>query len=187
MKKPVEREDFQKDIVLKKCFDALTINGIEGISIRTFSEATGMTTSSLYYWFENKEDIIIDATVFGLNYIVEILFDSAITHMDNIEDLCNSFIDYISNYKPQLRLIIQVTTSPQYGKEMRKHIEKTSLLFDVYAQKVSAIINCPYDMARVIVDNFISASVDYIIWEDSSKAKRQMEYITYQAKNGGQI
>ena len=63
MRKPTERENVQKDNVLKKCFECLIETGIEGASIKDFSNATGMTASSLYYWFTDKDEIVLDATV----------------------------------------------------------------------------------------------------------------------------
>ena len=76
MRNPVERDEIQKDIVLKKCFDCLVETGIEGATIRDFSRVTGMTTSSLYYWFNDKDEIVLDATEFGIRMIVDSLIDS---------------------------------------------------------------------------------------------------------------
>lgn len=65
MRKPAERE-FNKDVVLAKCFECLTMKGIEATAIKDFSEATGMAASSIYYWFEDKDEIVLDAVKWGL-------------------------------------------------------------------------------------------------------------------------
>lgn len=187
MKKNSGHDDFRRDAILKKCFNALVQDGIDGITIRSFSDATGMTASSLYYWFEDKDDIVIDATVYGLNYIVEILFDYAIKHIKDVYELCDGFVKYISDYKSQIRLVFQVATSPVYGDEMRTHINKISLLYEVYAKKISNNFSIPYQILRVIVDNFISAIVDYVIWEDVDKVKRQMNYIVSVVTGGKKV
>ena len=184
MREPAEREEIRKDVILQKCFNVLTENGVEGATIRNFSDATGMTASSLYYWFEDKDDIVIDATIYGLNYIVEMLFDYAIEHIDNIDELCNGFVEYISNYKSQIRLVFQVATSPIYGSKVRGHIKNISLLYDAYAKKISTHFDITYNTLRILVDNFISAIVDYVIWEDLSKIRRQMNYIAEVVKGG---
>jgi len=49
--------------------------------------------------------------------------------------------------------------------------------YDSYAQKLSQRINLPYNTIRVLVDNFVSVTVDCIIWEDWNKYKRQLEYV----------
>ena len=112
------------------------------------------------------------------------MFDFAIKHIGNIDELCNGFVEYISDYKSQIRLVFQVATSPVYGDEMRSHINKISLLYDAYAKKISTYFKLPYDILRTLVDNFISAIVDYVIWEDLSKIKRQMDYIIMVVKGG---
>ena len=50
MKQASERK-FDRNEVLKKCFDCLVSNGLENTSIRSFSTASGLNSSSLYYYF----------------------------------------------------------------------------------------------------------------------------------------
>ncbi|MFG6401354.1 TetR/AcrR family transcriptional regulator [Microbacterium sp. P04] len=47
-----------RDEILKVALDLFTENGFEGTSIRDISTALGMTKSSLYYHFVNKDDIV---------------------------------------------------------------------------------------------------------------------------------
>lgn len=60
--------------MLKKCFETLVETGIEGSSINNLSNATGMTSSSLYYWFKDKDEILLDATEYGLKKVLGALF-----------------------------------------------------------------------------------------------------------------
>lgn len=46
MKQASERK-FDRNEVLKKCFDCLVSNGLENTSIRSFSTASGLNSSSL--------------------------------------------------------------------------------------------------------------------------------------------
>lgn len=56
MRNPAERE-IKKEVVLSKCFGCLMEKVIEATIIKGFSEATGMAASSIYYWFEDKDEI----------------------------------------------------------------------------------------------------------------------------------
>ncbi|CAN5197150.1 TetR family transcriptional regulator [soil metagenome] len=47
-----------RDEILKVALDLFTEKGFEGTSIRDIAEALGMTKSSLYYHFVNKDDIV---------------------------------------------------------------------------------------------------------------------------------
>lgn len=47
-----------RDEILKVALDLFTRKGFEGTSIRDIADALGMTKSSLYYHFVNKDDIV---------------------------------------------------------------------------------------------------------------------------------
>lgn len=47
-----------RDEILKVSLDLFTEKGFEGTSIRDIADALGMTKSSLYYHFVNKDDIV---------------------------------------------------------------------------------------------------------------------------------
>jgi len=70
MRQSADKEEMQKDLLLEQCFNCLVSTGLEGVSIREFQNATGMTASSLYYWFSDKDEIVLDAVGFGINKIV---------------------------------------------------------------------------------------------------------------------
>lgn len=80
MKQASERK-FDRNEVLKKCFDCLVSNGLENTSIRSFSTASGLNSSSLYYWFHNKDEIVLAATLHGLKTIIDDLFTQAYAQM----------------------------------------------------------------------------------------------------------
>ena len=128
MRNPVERDEIQKDIVLKKCFDCLVETGIEGATIRDFSRVTGMTTSSLYYWFNDKDEIVLDATEFGIRMIVDTLFEYAIKHINNIKKMCDEFPEIAKKYSSALKVVFQIAASPTYGTQITKLTIKFSHL-----------------------------------------------------------
>ena len=101
MRKPVERENVQKESVLKKCFECLVANGLEGASINNFSSATGMTASSLYYWFEDKDEIVLDAIEYGMTHILGKIFEYAKQHIDNVEEMFAAMQDTLDNAKAE--------------------------------------------------------------------------------------
>lgn len=49
--------------ILRVAFDLFTDQGFEGTSIKDIADALGVTKSSLYYHFANKEDIILSLVV----------------------------------------------------------------------------------------------------------------------------
>lgn len=176
MREPAERE-IQKNIVLEKCFNCLVEKGIESITTRDLTKATGLKSSSLYYWFQDKDEIILDATNFGINYVVDNIFDYAMHHLDNIPKFVEDFPEFAQGYKTQLKTIIQVTTSRKYGEHIKDHFSFTGELYDRCAEKLSFILGIEYKKVRILVDLFVSTMIDYVIWDEKEKFIDELSFI----------
>ena len=177
MREPNERENVQTDAVLEKCFECLMETGIEGASIKEFSSATGMTASSLYYWFEDKDEILLDSTEYGLKKVLEKLFNYAEKHIDNIEELCEGFPVLIEEQSAALRFVLQVAASPKYGERAVSISDKLLGLYDNYAMKLSEHLNVPFEKIRILVDLVVSAVIDAVIWKEWNKFSKELKYI----------
>ena len=177
MRNPVERDEIQKDVVLKKCFDCLVETGIENATIRDFSRITEMTTSSLQYWFSDKDEIVLDATEFGIRMIVDALFEYAIKHIKNIKEMCSEFPGLARKYSSALKVVFQIAASPTYGSQITKLTIKFSQLYDEYAKKLAEQLDIPYQKVRPLVDLFISSIIDCVLWDEWDKLSREIDCI----------
>ena len=97
--------DIQEEQVLKKCFNCLVSYGLERTSMRDFCEATGLSTSSLYYRFENKDEIVIESAYLGLTNITKELFWVATVKIQNYTELFESILANVELRKARIRLI----------------------------------------------------------------------------------
>ena len=145
--------------------------------MRKMCEVTGMAMSSAYYWFGNKDGAILSATEYGLNRVAEILFDYVYRHIDRLESIIMNFSDYIMQYKSQLRFIYQVVTSQKYGQEIRPVANKLTHVYDRYAEIIAEHFGCSKAALRPYVYLFISAVLDYVIWNDKSKMEVELACI----------
>ena len=177
MREPTERENVQKDAVLKKCFECLVETGIEGASINNFSSATGMASSSLYYWFKDKDEILLDATEYGLRKVLEKLFDYAEKHIENIEELCEGFPKLVEKQSASLRFVLQVAASPKYGRFAVEISDKKLDLYDNYAKKLSDHLDIPFEKIRLLVDLVVSIVIDAVIWQEWNKFSAELKYV----------
>ena len=176
MRNPTDRT-IQKETILKKCFDCLVKTGLEKVSMRDFSKESGLTSSSLYYWFRDKDEIILDATDYGINFLITELFDYAFKNIENVEKMCNGFPKMIIKHSAELKLMIQMATSPQYGKQTIEMSEKFSVYYDKCANEISSIVNVPYDKIRKLIDLFVSSVIDCVVWDDWEKLSEEIDLI----------
>lgn len=177
MREPTERENVQKDTVLAKCFDCLVETGIEGASINNFSGSTGMTPSSLYYWFTDKDEIVLDDTEYGMKKVIGQLFDYAEKHINDIEQMRSGFPDVVKKHSASLRVVFQIAASPKYGEKTVEMSDELLDLYDDYARKFSKQMNLSYEKVRLIVDLVVSTVIDAVIWNGWEKLSREIDTI----------
>ena len=169
--------NIQKDEILKKCFAYFVEHGLESISMRKMCDETGMAMSSAYYWCKDKDEAVLDSAEYGLNVVTDKLFNYVFSHIEDIKEVINSFPEKLMEYKKELRFIYQVTTSNQYGDRMRLIADKLDFTYDAYAMKLADRLGCEYEVLQAFVYLFISATLDYIVWEDKGKVSREMNAI----------
>ncbi|MEI3152072.1 MAG: TetR/AcrR family transcriptional regulator [Eubacteriales bacterium] len=85
--------------VLDDCFRSLAETGLEKASVRSFYKATNLSSSSLYYRFESKDEIIIEATYNRLYSITNDLFFCAAENIGSFESLARNFSPARTNTK----------------------------------------------------------------------------------------
>lgn len=176
MRNPAERE-IKKDVILRKCFECLTEKGIEATTIKDFSDATGMSMSSIYYWFEDKDEIVLDAVEWGLDENVKILFNFAFKNTDNLTKLCEGIKELAREYKKQFRLIFQVATSPQYGEKVRRFSSKLDFEYKRYTDILSEKLAISFDFLYPFINLFVSSFVDCVMWDRWDKFDMEMKSI----------
>lgn len=149
--------------------------GLANASIRDLCREARIAQSSLYYWFENKDDIWISAGKYGLSKVVDALFTFTLKHTDDVRKYFDTLLDEVEKYKYELRLAIQITTSPVFGERMRDKSKDFRLLYEKYAEKIMEIFECTHDQAEVFIYSIIAYVIDYAIWDDGEKTQMQLE------------
>lgn len=163
--------------ILDKIFTFLVESGLENISVRELCKGTGIAQGSLYYWFEDKTEIICEATEYGLKKVTDEIFDYVFESISDLPKFFEECMKQISCYKKELRFIYQMAASPGYGQKIRKDGKYFKYMYERYADKVASILECDNDKVKPIVYLFVSAVCDYAIWEDENNAKTEIDFI----------
>ena len=166
--------DRKKEIV-KTTWKYLLTTGLAHASIGELCRETKLAQSSLYYWFENKDDIWISAGKYGLSKVVDALFVFTLNHTDDVRKYFDTLLDEVGKYKYELRLAIQITTSPVFGERMRDKSKDFRLLYEKYAEKIMDIFGCTHHQAEVFIYTIIASVIDYAIWDDREKTQMLLE------------
>ena len=165
----------KKKAIVATTWEYLLRTGLGNASIGELCRETKLAQSSLYYWFENKDDIWIAAGKYGLSKVVDALFTFTLNHTDDVRGYFDTLLDEVEKYKYELRLAIQITTSPVFGERMREKSKDFRHLYERYAEKIIGVFGCTYVRAEYFIYTIIASVIDYAIWDDGEKTQMLLE------------
>ncbi len=165
----------KRKAIITTTWDYLLKMGLANASIGDLCREAKLAQSSLYYWFENKDDIWISAGKYGISKVVDALLDFTFDHTADIRKYFDTLLNEVEKYKYELRLAIQITTSPIFGERMRDKAKDFRLLYGKYAEKLMNVFDCSHLQAETFIYSIIAYVIDYVIWDDRDKTQMLLE------------
>jgi AcrR family transcriptional regulator len=171
----VSDKNNKKSDIVQHTWNHLLKYGLSKSSIGELCRETGLSQSSLYHWFENKDELWISAGKYGLSKVVDALFTYTFNHTNDIDTYFKCFLDEVDKYKLELRLAVQITTSPIYGERMRERSRGFRVFYKQYADKITEVFGCTELQANVFIYSIISVVIDYVVWDDKDIAQMLLD------------
>ena len=165
----------KRKAIAKMTWEYLLKTGLGNASVGELCKETKLAQSSLYYWFENKDDIWIAAGKFGISKVVDALLEFTMSHTSNIRKYFDTLLHEVEKYKYELRLALQITTSPVFGDRMRERAHDFRLWYEKYAEKIIDIFGCTKLQAETFIYSIIAFVIDYALWDDREKTQMLLD------------
>ncbi len=165
----------RKREIIEETWQYLLKKGLEHSTVGELCRDTKIAQSSLYHYFENKDDIWISAGKYGLSKVVDALFEFTFNHTKDIDLFFEELLDEVEKYKYELRVGIQLTTSPVFGVRMRDKANDFRLLYERYAGKLMGVFECSHLQAETFIYSIIAYVIDYAIWDDREKTQMLLD------------
>lgn len=160
-----------------RIFPYLVERGLENITIREVCRGTEIVQGTLYYWFKDKTGIVCEAAQYGLKTVTDEIFEYVFASLNDLKGFFANCLDEISKYKKELRFIYQLAASPVYGEKIRKTGKDFNFIYDKYTHRLSQLLDCNEQLLKPLVYLFISAVLDYVIWDEKEKSQMQLDFI----------
>ena len=164
--------------MMEKCFACYADNGLTAVGVKTIAEACGCNPASLYQYFENLDDLIIQSTAYCMAKVEDDFMAKAPT---NPKDVMR-FIEEIpywtaEKHGKKYRLMYQVYTQPKYMEYGKRFFEGVNERYTEYARQLEPKIGIPYTVITPLIFIFVRACVHYAMFEDEYYLKSQMEVL----------
>ena len=181
MRTEQQHNDRKKEI-MEKCFECYAENGLTGTGIKTLAEKCGCASGTLYVYFKNLDELIIESTAYCMAKVENDFMSSS----PNSRDELMSFIDEIpywtaKEHGKKYRLMYQVYTHPKYIEYGKQFFEGVNKRYTEYAKSLETKLGIPYDVLTPLIFILIRASVHYAMFEDEYYLKSQLEVLKQSA------
>lgn len=170
-------QTFDKDEILDKIFSFLVTSGLENVSIRELCRGTGLVQGTLYYWFADKESIIIEATEYGLKRVTDDIFRYVFASVGHLDYFFSGCLDLVDKYRRELRFIYQMAASPVYCEKIKCDGKYFFESYDKYAERLAKLLSCDSKKIKTLVRLFASAICNYAIWDDREATQSEIDFI----------
>ena len=164
--------------IMEKCFDCYAENGFTSVGVKAIADACGCSGASLYQYFDNLDDLIIQSTEYCMSKVEDEFMAKAPT---DVEDLWR-FMDEIpywtaKNHGKKYRLMYQVYTHPKYREYGQKFFKGVDERYTEYAKRLEPNLGIPYEKLTPLIFILIRACVHYALFEDELYLKSQIDVL----------
>lgn len=172
----MQREE--RKIFYLKCFmKAFSENGIDKTTIKKMARAADMSEASIYQYFKNKDEIIIDCVKLYFDNLQSEIFPVLKNERLTLSQRMEKCLKFCKKNKSQEKFAIQVLTSPSYGKlcapVMREFHQNLVPVCDVISEQQSV----PKDSAYSFLLLFLSVLYSGGIMGDESTLAVQVDFL----------
>lgn len=173
----------KKNEIMEKCFDCYAEAGLSSVGIKTLAKSCNLTSGSLYTYFDNLDDLIIESTEFCMTKVENDYMEKVKKDFDKNNYSINDLIKLVDdipywtarNHGKKYRLMYQVYTHPKYIEYGKKFFEGVNERYTEYAKLLEIKLGVSYKVLLPLIFILVRASVHYSLFEDEFYLKSQME------------
>ena len=147
---------------LETCFDTFCENGLENMSLKMLADACGVTNGSLLYYFESKDNLVIEATAHCMAKVEDDFMAQAPTSFADIERFLRE-MPYLTAklHGAKYRFMYQVYASPKYREYGKEFFKGVNVRYHNYAELLSGKLGMPADFIQGMTYLFVRACVHF--------------------------
>lgn len=166
--------------IMEKCYACYAEHGLGSVGIKELARSCGLTSGSLYTYFENLDDLIVQSTAYCMSKVED---DFMARAPQSVEDLWR-FIDEIpywtaETHGKKYRLMYQVYTHPKYIEHGKRFFEGVNRRYTAYAKQLEDKLGLPYAITTPLIFVLIRACVHYALFEDEYYLQTQLHVLKY--------
>jgi len=150
-----ERKE-RKQLIIDSTLELLTQKEIQNITMRDIAEAVGVSNASIYRYFSNRDDILVEALMFHIKKIEELFIKKMQSSNLSLEDLALVSVDYLLENNAVFQMMVLMITGQLEPTDIKHYNSMQRHFLDIMEQ---AIHQVDIGVEKRLVTHAIYASV----------------------------
>lgn len=173
-----EQHERRKIEIMEKSYECYAEYGFSNVGIKALAKACGCASGSLYSYFVDLDDLVIQSTEYCMSKVEDDFMNLAPKTVDELW----KFIDKVpywtaEHHGKKYRLMYQIYTNPKYIAYGKKFFEGVNERYTEYAKILEPKLGLPYNVIVSFIFILIRASVHYALFEDEMYLQAQISVL----------
>lgn len=140
--------------------------------------ACGCNSATLYQYFDNLDDLIVQATDYCMTKVEDEFIAKAPTDVGDAMRYIEEIPYWTAReHGKEYRLMYQVYTHPKYIEHGKRFFAGLDQRCTAYARQLEPKLGIPYTTITALICVFVRACVHYALFEDEYYLKGQLELL----------
>ena len=163
---------------MERCFECYAEFGLNNVGIIGLSEACGVSPANLYGYFNDIDDLIIQATEYCMSKVEDDFMSLAPKNADDLERFISEVPQWTAKqHGKKYRLMYQIYSNPKYLEHGKKFFEGVNQRYSNYADTLANSLMIPAEVLRPMIFVFVRACVHYALYEDEFYLQEQLRFL----------
>ncbi|MGN0039280.1 MAG: TetR/AcrR family transcriptional regulator [Coriobacteriales bacterium] len=163
---------------MEACFTCYAEHGLSGTGIKALARECDCSTATLYTYFDNLDDLIVQSTEHCMSKVEDEFMARAPKSAAELERYIDETPYWTAEqHGKKYRLMYQVYTHPKYREYGKAFFEGVNKRYAEYAEELSSALGIPADTLTALIFIFVRACVHYALFEDEYYLKAQLSVL----------
>ncbi len=167
----------RKEEIIDRCLSTFMKIGLIDTTSRNLCDALHMNSGAVFYYFRNKDEIIIACAEEAKKRIERDLFGIAINDLDAPERLAKDLYERAVTMRPLMKFFVSVCATPKYEDAVHPMLDKLGLRYKYYVDQFATKLDCTPEEVAPYVYIVINTMLSYMLFGKENFVAPQLELV----------
>ncbi len=167
----------RKDEIIDRCLSTFMKNGLIDTPSKKLCDALNMNSGAVFYYFKNKDEIVIACAEEAKKRIERDLFGIAINDLDDPERLAEDLHNRAVAMRPLMKFFVSVCASPRYEDAVHPLLDKLGDRYKFYVNQFAVKLGSTPEEVAPYVYIVINTMLSYMLFGKENFVAPQLELV----------